>query len=360
MKLSEILKTEGIITVDPNDTLNHALSQLSSSHDAAFVVDDKENLLGVINPYQSIISNSYPGNAKVINCLTKPPKVYLDTNISEVGRLMSESKIHYLPIYDEKKKFVGIISARRILTHLLKLPESNRPIRYMLKSNRLLKAVYEDEKISKALHFFKESKISKLIVLNRENKLRGVITYYDLISYLATPKEREHTGDRKGTKTPFLNYQIKNLMKTMVLTVADDASIADAVHLILDKKIGSIVVVDKENRPYDIITTKDIFNAMFKKSSSVNFQVITKNLSGVSKLVLPVFNNKFFQMISRRQNTQKATLYVEQKNRGMFRVLFSLIPRRGKKELIVREGRDLTDVLSDVKKTAKEIESKRK
>ena len=75
MKISEILKTEGIITVSPEDTLNRALSQLSSSHDAAFVVDDQENLLGVVNPYHSIINNSFPGNAKVINCLTKPPKV---------------------------------------------------------------------------------------------------------------------------------------------------------------------------------------------------------------------------------------------------------------------------------------------
>ncbi len=360
MKLSEILKTEGIITVSPEDTLSHAIGQLSSSHDAAFVVDDNENLLGVINPYHCLINNSYPGNAKVLHCLMKPPKVYLDTNISEVARLMGESKIHYLPIYDEKKKFVGIISARRILLHLLKLPESNRPLRYILRSNRTLKAVMDDEKISKALHFFKESKISKLIVLNKDNKLKGVLTFYDLISHLATPKVREGSGDRKGVKTPFLNYQVKNFMKTMVLTMSDEASIADAIKLILDRKIGSIVIVDKENHPYDIVTTRDIFNTVFKKQSSVNFEVMTKNLSTVSKLAMPVFNNKFFQLISRRKNIRKATLFVEQKSKGMFKVLFSLIPKKGKREYIEREGRDLTDVLSEVKKTAKEIQGKEK
>lgn len=360
MKLSEILKTEGIITVGPEDTLSHAMGQLSSSHDAAFVVDEKENLLGVVNPYHCLINNSYPGNAKVIHCLMKPPKVYLETSIAESARLMSESKIHYLPIYDEHKKFVGIITARRILSHLLKMSDSKKALKNILKNNKPIKAVYEDEKIAKALHFFKEAKISKLIVVSKENKLKGVLTFYDLISHLATPKTRESIGDRKGVKTPFLNYQVRNFMKTMVLTLSEDASIADAINLILDKKIGSVVIVDKENRPIDIVTTKDIFNGMFRKATSVNFEVMTKNLSGVSKLILPVFNNKFFQMISKRKNVQKSTLFVEEKGKGMFKVLFSLIPKRGKRELIEREGRDLTNVLSDVKKTAKELEGKEK
>lgn len=360
MKLSEILKTEGIITVSPEDTLTHAIGQLSSSHDAAFVVDEKENLLGVINPFHCLINNSYPGNARVLNCMTKPPKVYLDTNISEVARLMGESKIHYLPIYDEHKKFVGIISARRILSHILKMKESNQPIKNIVKNNKPLQAVYEDEKVSKALHFFKQVKISKLIVVSKENKLKGVLTFYDLISHLAAPKEREHTGDRKGVKTPFLNYHVRNFMKTLVLTLPAESTIADAVRLILDKKIGSVVIVDKEHRPIDIVTTKDIFNMMFRKPSTVNFEVMTKNLSAVSKVVMPVFNNKFFKMLSRRKNVQKATLFVEEKGKGMFKVLFSLIPKRGKRELIEREGRDLTNVLSDVKKTAKELEGKEK
>lgn len=360
MKLSEIFKTEGIITVSPEDTLTHAIGQLSSSHDAAFVVDDKENLLGVINPYHCLINNSFPGNAKVLHCLMKPPKVSLDTAIGEVARLMGESKIHYLPIYDEHKKFVGIISARRILSHILKMEESKQPIKSVLRSNKPLKAVYEEEKISKALHFFKETKISKLIVVNKENKLKGVLTFYDLISHLATPKEREHTGDRKGVKTPFLNYHVRNFMKTLVLTLSDESTIADAVRLILDKKIGSVVIVDKDNTPVDIVTTKDIFNSMFKKINTVNFQVMTKNLSAVSKLIVPVFNNKFFNMIAKRRNVRKATLFVEEEKKGMFKVLFSLIPKRGKQEVIEREGRDLTNVLSDVKKTAKELEGKEK
>lgn len=359
MKLSSILKTEGIITVAPDDNLSHALNQLASSHDAAFVVDSTDTLMGVINPYHCLINNSYPGNAKVAHCLIKPPKVTMDTSLAEVARLMAESKIHYLPIYDEMKKFVGIISARRLLSHLVTLPEANQSLKQVSRSGRQIKSIFEDDKISKALNMFKQFKVSKLIVLSKENRLKGVLTFYDLISYLASPKEREHSGDRRGNKTPFLNYHVRNFMKTIVLTLPHDASIAEAVRLILDKRIGSVVLVDQDKRPIDIITTRDLFNYFFKKAPVSNLQVMSRNLTGMSKAMLSNFGRRFVDMVSRRGQFVKATLFVEEKGKGMFKVLFSMIPRRGKREFIKREGRDLQEVLSDVKKTVKEIEAKK-
>lgn len=292
--------------------------------------------------------------------MTKPPRVNLDTEVAEIARLMSESKMHYLPIYDDEK-FVGIISARRILTSIAKSPEVRSPITSLLKQNKPIKAVYETDTIAKALHNFKDFRVSKLIVLNQARKLSGVLAFYDLISYLATPKQREGSGDRKGVKTPFLNYQVKNFMKTSILTLPKTATVERAVQLILEKQIGSIVIVDSDYHPINIVTTKDIFNHVFQQSARPRLQVISKNLSRVSKRILPAFAQRFASFIERRKTARKATLYVEEhEGRGWFKVLLSLIPKRGKKEYITREGRDLNTILSDVKKTAKEIDGKAK
>ena len=363
MNLSEILKTEGIITVSPSDTLSHALGRLSSSHDAAFVLDENEELVGVVNPHYCLINNSFPGNAKVSHCMIKPPKVGLDTEVAEIARLMTESKMHYLPIYDNEK-FAGIISARRILKSLAKEPGLRTPISSLIKPDRGIKAVFENDTIARALRLFKDFRVSKLVVLNQARKLAGVLAFYDLISYLASPKEREGSGDRKGVKTPFLNYQVKNFMKTSILTLPKTATVERAVQMILEKKIGSVVVVDSDFMPIDVITTKDIFQHAFPKVHKPKLNVIGKNLSKVSKRILPAFSKRFADFIERRRSASKATLYVEEHkgNKSWFKVLFSLIPRRGrgKEEFITREGRDLNEVLSDVKKTAKEIEGKRK
>lgn len=75
--LTTIIKKDNIITVSPDVTLTQALSRLSTSHDAAFVFDDKKKYLGVINPYYALIRSSHPGNAKAAHCLHHPPKIYL-------------------------------------------------------------------------------------------------------------------------------------------------------------------------------------------------------------------------------------------------------------------------------------------
>src|SRR5215210_6787788 len=110
-KISEIINTEDVIKVSPNDTLSSALSKLSSSHDAAFVFNDLDEFVGVINPYYSLIRNSYPGNAKVQHCMFHPPRIYPDYPLYKVMQLFNESKIHYLPVFDRNEKFLGIVSA---------------------------------------------------------------------------------------------------------------------------------------------------------------------------------------------------------------------------------------------------------
>src|SRR3989338_3601797 len=120
--LATIVKKDNIITASPDVSLTQALARLSTSHDAAFVFDEKNKFLGVINPYYALIRSSHPGNAKAIHCLHHPPKIYIDYPLPKVANLLIESKIHYLPVFGRSEKFLGIISARRILKNLKNLP----------------------------------------------------------------------------------------------------------------------------------------------------------------------------------------------------------------------------------------------
>ena len=75
MNLLDAVKTKNIIKISLEDSLSSALSHLSSSHDAAFIFDDKKKFVGVINPYHALIHASYPGNAKVAHCLFHPQEL---------------------------------------------------------------------------------------------------------------------------------------------------------------------------------------------------------------------------------------------------------------------------------------------
>jgi len=259
MRLLNILKENNIIKVSPDNHLSKVLSKLSTSHDAAFVFNENNKYLGVVSPYFTMIKSSFPGNTKVEHCLTHTSKIYLNYPLSKVCELFIQSKVHYLPVFDEKEKFLGIISARRILSYFKDQPIFKVKVEEIIKKRwQGLITVYEDDMISQAIHLFKTKKISKLVVINQERKLKGVLSYYDLIRLMISPKYSNHRGERIGDKISFYNYRVKNFAKSYVLTLSKEKLLIEVINLIVNKKIGSVIIVDKERRPLGIITTRDI------------------------------------------------------------------------------------------------------
>jgi acetoin utilization protein AcuB len=259
MRLLNILKEDNIIKVSPDDHLSHVLSKLSTSHDAAFVFDSENKYIGVISPYFTIIKSSLPGNTKVINCLTHTAKVYLNYPLSKVCELFIQSKIHYLPIFSKEEKFLGIISARRVLSYFKDQPIFKVKIEEIIKKRwQGLFTVFDDDMISQAIHLFRDKKISKLIVTDQEKKLRGILSYYDLIKLMISPKYSSHRGEGGNEKINFYNYRVKNFAKSYVLTLSKDKLLIEAINLIINKKIGSVIIIDKGRHPLGIITTRDI------------------------------------------------------------------------------------------------------
>ena len=146
-------------------------------------------------------------------------------------------------------------------------------------------------------------------------------------------------------------------MKSLILTLTPASHVSEAVRMILDKKIGSVVIVDPHNQPIGIITTKDILSLSSKHNSMLNLEIVHKNLSQVSKKIVSSFTHGFFHTVSKKKDLEKATLIIkEEKDGGLFEVLFSGFFKKGDKEIIKKEGRDLGEVLTEVKKTLKQDE----
>ena len=260
MRLLNILKENDIIKVSPDDHLSKVLSKLSTSHDAAFVFDEEDKYRGIVSPYFTMIKTSLPGNTKVQNCLTHTAKIYLNYPLSKVCELFIQSKIHYLPVFEPKsEKFLGIISARRILSYFKDQPIFKIKLEEIIKKRwQGLITVFEDDTIAQAVHLFKVKKISKLIVLSHEKKLKGILSYYDLIRLMISPKYSSHHGERSNEKISLYNYRVRNFAKNYVLTLSKEKHLIEVINLIVNKKIGSVIIVDKERHPLGIITTRDI------------------------------------------------------------------------------------------------------
>lgn len=342
--LREIIKTEDIIKIYHGENLSSAFSKLSTSHDAAFVFSSDKKYLGVINPYYCLIKSSYPGNAKVENCLFHAPRIKVNFPISKVAQLFIESKIHYLPVFNEKQEFIGIITARRLISKFQDSPLFNISIGDIIKTKKKpLVCIFEDDLVTRAISLFKDEKISKLVVIGKDGRLRGILSYYDLINYLATPKE--------STTRSFYYMKVRNFSKSFVLTLTSKDKLTDALKLILKKEIGSVVIIDLNRNPIGIITTKDILTLFTKKKEEDIIQVTSKNLSQQSRVILGGFFDKMMLFIKRTPNVKQAKLLVKEEKSGrLFKVVLSLIPKKGNPKVIKEEGKNLLEVLRRIRK----------
>ena len=217
------------------------------------------------------------------------------------------------------------------------------------RKKRPLVVVHEEETIGQALHIFKETKLSKLVVINKEGRLRGVLSYYDLISFLIAPKKKER-GALNTDKSSLQTKRVKHFLKSYVLTLSTNDFARDALHLILEKKIGSIVIIDPNNKPIDIITTRDLLGLLIYEPTVAKIEMSTQNLSLKSSLISKGFFERLKDKILRKKDISAAKLFVKEEKQGsLFKVVLSLFPKRGQPKVASEEGRCREDVLKRVK-----------
>ncbi len=348
MNQRDIVKTENIIRVSAEDTLSSALSRLASSHDAAFVFTADDKYIGVINPYYTLIQTSFPGTTKVEHCIFHPPRVDIEDDLSRIAQLMTESKIHYLPVFNEGKEFVGITTARRLLRAIRKMTVAKtKIINAAIGKNGGVVSVYEDESIDHALHLFKEHKISKLVVIDRGMKLRGIISYYDLIPNIVAPGDRETKNDRKH----FINLKVKNFAKKTVLTLLPNDTVADAIDQILKHSMGSVVIVDRESHPVGIITTKDILNLLLLRKLKKPVEFTQKHLSHEHEEIMADFVSYVSKHIQNHTDIRSAKVIVEEEKAGvLYRIAVHILPEKGEVQVFEKESKNLEGTIKDLKK----------
>ncbi|SHI36192.1 CBS domain-containing protein [Desulfofundulus thermosubterraneus] len=118
-----------------------------------------------------------------------------------------------------------------------------------------------DTTIEEAARILLEKNIHCLPVVDRENKLVGIVTESDLIfQFSAVPVGgtlRQLLGRKKAPRT---GHTIGEIMVRKVTTVYPNDPIQKAIRLIIKHGFGRIPVVDENNRVVGIVARKDILH----------------------------------------------------------------------------------------------------
>lgn len=119
-------------------------------------------------------------------------------------------------------------------------------------------------------HLLREHNIRRLPVVNR-TQLIGIVTLGDVRNAFpsdATTLSRYELSDLLDQVTA------QEVMRTDVITIAPDASLVEAVQLMLQHKVSGLPVVDNQQL-VGIITESDIFRAIIAGHAPLAVAVVT-------------------------------------------------------------------------------------
>lgn len=161
-----------------------------------------------------------------------PVTLNVAATVGDAVKLMKEYKIGGIPVTDENKKFVGIITNRDLRFE----KEMQKPVKEVMTKEKLITANVEID-LEQAEGILQEHKIEKLPIVDKSGKLSGLITYKDILKNKDRPNAckddygRLRVGAAVGV-TPDITERVEALITAGVDVLSVDTAHGHSVYVI--------------------------------------------------------------------------------------------------------------------------------
>lgn len=270
LKAKDVMSKE-LIVASPEDALSDVLAKMRKHDIHEIPIIEKKKLLGIVSYNTLIKRRSLPLTTKAERIMIAPPKVKDTDSIPAVAEMMMSTGSRAIPVAS-KRKLLGIISRADLIKSIRGMDVlSDVDVSSMMSHSP--QCVLETHTIQEARSLMKDLDERSVPVCESSGHLVGVVGVKDLADYFARGKESETTGDLVGEKEA-LEVEVRSLMRTPPITVPPEAKLSEAVELMIEKDVSSILVTE-DRQPVGIVTQVDIveFIASFKRTEEVLVQI---------------------------------------------------------------------------------------
>jgi CBS domain-containing protein len=215
-----------------------------------------------------------PAQAPVSDLMSREVRAMTpDTPVTEAVELLLDQDYRALPVVDEERRVVGIltdgdllhragllpISAQQALTaselshHLAMMRRAKVTVGHLMTTPPI--TVQAATSTAEAVQQMVEHDIKRLPVVDEKGRLMGIVSRLDLFRVMAQPPVAEAP---RRPPPPGTHVTVGEVMMRQVPTVRTDAPLAEVVDLIVSTAQRRVVVVDDEQRVVGIITDGDL------------------------------------------------------------------------------------------------------
>lgn len=255
------IMTKKVITVDADMNVEKALELMDSKKIKELPVVQNKKYIGLLL-YYDLLSKDLNKNFKVKDFMKKVPSIMPKDGISRTISTMQDSGVGALPVIDEDKKVVGIVSDFDVLKLLIndRIFDSFKVEDVVIKRFPILRT---DDTIGRAQKLAAINRIDNLPVVDNFGRLLGQVAVSDILSYVFARRLTD-----KGKKDA---YQIKKLpTERNIMEIAKSEipqlnltlNLRRALELMLSSKIKSGIVIDSNNKPVGVLSRLKILDLL--------------------------------------------------------------------------------------------------
>ncbi|RRJ33772.1 CBS domain-containing protein [Halocatena pleomorpha] len=291
MDISEAVMTEHA-SFDPETRVSKLRGAFDREVLTNAILVEGEEVEGVI-PRKELLGSHHDPGEKLRSIVRSPPRVSRTEDVRETARLMVESELKLLPVY-EGTQFYGVITDHAILDLVL---EHLDALSVEDVFTRDLISVKPDDTLGRVINVLRENDISRVPVIE-ETEAIGLISVFDLVEFIVRKMDRNRSGapdgfdghggagsspgfrsnrsfgERVGESARMLDLPARDVMSTPVRTVAPETPLDEAVAEILGTEYSSLVAINSNGTPIGIMTTTDVLRALtVDEESHMDIQV---------------------------------------------------------------------------------------
>jgi CBS domain-containing protein len=270
MNAKELISGE-VYMVGPNDSVAHVRNMFMKHKTTRLLVYD-EKPIGVIT--QKDLSDAFFSERTntdamhVSDVMTrKVLSVDAEEPVARVVRTMVLGRVSGLAV-QEKGEVIGEVTKRDLVRYFADNHKGEAQVRELMSKD--VKTITESHSVLNAVKIMKKHGVGRLVVMN-DKKIAGIISDGDVSMFQGKAKPTMVTFIRKTitglSKRSARSYPstVGELMRDGAITIKEDADAATAARLMLDKKVGSLVVVDNDDIK-GIVSKTDIIKHLALKT----------------------------------------------------------------------------------------------
>ena len=314
---------EDFISISPDDSVSKLISLIESDNIREIIITEKGKLKGVV--YSKDISNkgiTNPAKTKVSSLMKFPmPTVLSNQDINDAAELIFKTGLKSLPII-ENEKMIGIVTLSDIIDIASKTKEFRQTIAETIMSSPEI--IDSSTDIGKARLLMREKNVSRLPVVDKNQKLIGIVTIFDLLKAIK-PRERMDFYSMSAEKEKMMGISASVIMNTSPLTIDKKQTLTDITSLMKKNNTDGAIVVEN-NKPVGIVTSKDLLEVYVSSLKKKGFYYQIGGLTDEDEFIMATVDRMIrdtLQKLSKIYNPQFFFLHVkkyDKKGKGKYSI----------------------------------------